>query len=49
MLGSERVWGAGSCLATGLEHSALAAQQADMAIAEIAAAIGFGTAPRRGA
>ncbi len=45
MLGSERVWGAGSCLATGLEHSALAAQQADMAIAEIAAAIGFGTAP----
>ncbi len=41
MLGSERVWGAGSCLASGLEHSALAAQQADSAIAEIGAAIGL--------
>jgi len=40
MLGSERVWAAGSCLASGLEHSALAAQQADCAIAQIGAELG---------
>ena len=39
--GSRRVWAAGSCLAVGLEHSALAAQQADAAVAEIATAIGL--------
>jgi sulfide:quinone oxidoreductase len=38
--GSERVWAAGSCIAAALEHSALAAQQADSATAAIAAAIG---------
>jgi hypothetical protein len=31
--GSERVWAAGGCIAAALEHSALAAQQADAAIA----------------
>jgi hypothetical protein len=36
--GSERVWAAGDCLATALEHSALAARQADAAVAAIAAA-----------
>lgn len=39
-LGGRRVWAAGSCLAAALEHSALAAQQADAAIAEIAAEFG---------
>jgi sulfide:quinone oxidoreductase len=34
----EPVWAAGGCIATGLEHSALSAQQADAAIAAIAAA-----------
>lgn len=34
--GSERVWAAGACVAAGLEHSALAARQADAAIAAIA-------------
>jgi sulfide:quinone oxidoreductase len=38
--GSERVWAAGGCIAAALEHSALSAQQADAAIAAIAAAIG---------
>jgi sulfide:quinone oxidoreductase len=37
--GSERVWGAGSCIAAALEHSALAAGQADAAIHAIAASI----------
>ncbi len=36
--GSERVWAAGACTAAALEHSALAARQADAAIAAIAAA-----------
>jgi sulfide:quinone oxidoreductase len=36
--GSERVWAAGGCIAAALEHSALAARQADAAIAAIAAA-----------
>lgn len=36
--GSERVWAAGACLAAALEHSALAALQADAAIEAIAAA-----------
>ena len=36
--GSPRVWAAGSCIAAELEHSALAAQQADAAIDAIAAA-----------
>ena len=43
--GSERLWAAGSCVAAALEHSALAAQQADAAIAAIAAAIGV-SSPR---
>ena len=34
--GSERAWAAGACVAAGLEHSALAARQADAAIAAIA-------------
>jgi sulfide:quinone oxidoreductase len=38
--GSERIWAAGGCVAAALEHSALAAQQADAAIAAIAAASG---------
>jgi sulfide:quinone oxidoreductase len=42
--GSEHVWGAGSCLAASLEHSALAARQADGAVASIAAAVA-GEAP----
>jgi hypothetical protein len=37
--GSERVWAAGSCIAAALEHSALAARQADAAIVAITAAI----------
>jgi hypothetical protein len=41
--GSERVWAAGGCIAAALEHSALAAQQADAAIAAIAAADIAGT------
>lgn len=36
--GSERVWAAGGCLATALQHSALDARQADAAIDAIAAA-----------
>lgn len=36
--GCERVWAAGACIAAALEHSALAARQADAAIAAIAAA-----------
>jgi sulfide:quinone oxidoreductase len=43
--GSERVWAAGACIAAALEHSALAAEQADAAITAIAAAIGGGTCP----
>ncbi len=39
---SQRVWAAGGCIAAALEHSALAAQQADAAIAAIAAANGAG-------
>lgn len=35
--GSERVWAAGGCIATALEHSALSAQQADVAVAAIVA------------
>ena len=42
--GSERVWAAGGCIASALEHSALSARQADAAIAAIAAAIA-GKAP----
>lgn len=37
--GSEHVWAAGSCIAAALEHSALAARQADAAIVAISAAI----------
>lgn len=37
--GSERVWAAGSCIAAALEHSGLGAEQADYAIAAVAAAI----------
>jgi len=37
--GSERVWAVGACLAATLEHSALAARQADAAIAAIAAEV----------
>ncbi len=37
MRGSERVWAVGACLAATLEHSALAARQADAAVAAIAA------------
>ena len=37
--GSERVWAVGACLAATLEHGALAARQADAAIAAIAAEI----------
>ena len=40
--GSERVWAAGGCVAAALEHSALAAQQADAAIAAIAALVSPG-------
>ncbi len=40
--GSERVWAAGGCVAAALEHSALAAQQADAAIAAIAALLSPG-------
>jgi sulfide:quinone oxidoreductase len=36
--GSKRVWAAGSCVSAALEHSALGALQADVAIAAIAAA-----------
>jgi sulfide:quinone oxidoreductase len=36
--GSERVWAAGACIAAALEHSALAARQADAAITAIAVA-----------
>jgi sulfide:quinone oxidoreductase len=36
--GSQRVWAAGACVAAALEHSALAARQADAAISAIAAA-----------
>ena len=39
--GSERVWAAGTAIATGLEHSALSARQADAAIAAMAAAAGL--------
>jgi hypothetical protein len=35
--GSQRVWAVGACLAATLEHSALAARQADAAVAAIAA------------
>lgn len=38
--GSERVWAAGGCIAAALEHSALAARQADAAVAAMAAASG---------
>jgi sulfide:quinone oxidoreductase len=47
--GSERVWAAGSCIAAALEHSALAARQADAAVAAIAAAAGFGSTSSSGA
>ena len=43
--GSERVWAAGGCIAAALEHSALAARQADAAIAAIATAITGATTP----
>jgi sulfide:quinone oxidoreductase len=36
---SHRIWAAGGCIAAALEHSALAAEQADVAITEIAAAM----------
>ena len=42
---SRRIWVAGSCIAAGLEHSALAAAQPDAAIAQIAAAIEGTAAP----
>jgi hypothetical protein len=38
--GSERIWAVGSCIAAALEHSAIAARQADAAIAAIAAIAG---------
>jgi sulfide:quinone oxidoreductase len=38
--GSDRVWAAGGCIATALEHSALSAAQADYAVASMAHAIG---------
>ncbi len=41
--GSERVWAVGACISAALEHSALAAGQADAAIAAIAAALGAPT------
>ena len=41
--GSERVWAAGGCIASALEHSALSAQQADAAISAIAAAVATGS------
>ncbi len=41
--GSERVWAAGGCIAAALEHSALAARQADAAVAAIAAAMNIAT------
>lgn len=40
--GSERVWAAGGCVAAALEHSALAAQQADVAMAAIASTASSG-------
>ncbi len=48
--GSERVWAAGGCIASALEHSALSAQQADAAISAIGAEVdndsaGFPGAP----
>ena len=42
--GSESVWAVGACLAATLEHSALAARQADVAIAAIASELA-GTPP----
>jgi sulfide:quinone oxidoreductase len=47
--GSERVWAAGSCIAAALEHSALAAGQADAAIAAIAHVAGIGLTGASGA
>jgi hypothetical protein len=47
--GSERVWAAGSCIAAALEHSALAAGQADAAIAAIARVAGIGLTGASGA
>jgi hypothetical protein len=47
--GSERVWAVGGCIAAALEHSALAARQADAAIAAIAAATGGGSGRPSGA
>jgi sulfide:quinone oxidoreductase len=47
--GSQRVWAAGGCIAAALEHSALAAQQADAAIAAIAVANGAGPPRSSGA
>ena len=44
--GSERVWAAGGCIAAALEHSALAARQADTAIEAIAAVSNDRTGPR---
>jgi sulfide:quinone oxidoreductase len=43
--GCHRIWAAGSCIAAALEHSALAAEQADAAIIEIEAAISGAAAP----
>jgi sulfide:quinone oxidoreductase len=45
--GSERAWAAGGCIAAALEHSALAARQADAAIAAIADAISGARPARR--
>jgi hypothetical protein len=47
--GSQRVWAAGGCIAAGLEHSALAAQLADAAIAAITLAKGVGPTRPSGA
>ncbi len=47
--GCERVWAAGSCIAAALEHSALAAGQADAAIAAIAGVAGVSPADASGA
>jgi sulfide:quinone oxidoreductase len=44
--GSERVWAAGGCIAAALEHSALAARQADAAVVAIEAAMS-GAPPAR--
>src|ERR1019366_5283315 len=44
--GSERVWAAGGCIPAALEHSALAARQADTAIEAIAAVSNDRTGPR---